>query len=222
MKTLIVLILLLPMTIFGQLKPSGKYNWLQKTETYHFIFLNDSMFEYHHIGPTVTANNGRGNYIIKGDSIIMKFVEYDSVKNEIAITNKPCNTDKGSAGYSVLDFTITDYGSRRPMIRTIISIRDPKMKFINQVLTDSMGKASIKVKNGSGDYNINIYFDGLNTHNAKVRLNGCKDIKYDYPRTGHLNVAGSTVWRFKIKELSKQRIILQDGENEMNYEKAKE
>ena len=225
MKTIIyykarylLLMMMLPISIIAQqMKLDGTYNYNYEMEGFHYTFTGDSTFEYHHIGKGTTDNNGRGYYRYKDDSIIFTFIDFDTIKSSIEVLDVPCKNLKTKTDTTILDFKILDIGTLKPLNRAIVSLSDSRKRFIDQGMTDADGKTSIKIKNRKGDFWINVYFEGPNTHFAKIQLNGCKDIFFVYPRLGHVPIERGTVWRFKTKEVSIRKLLLQDGDKEYEF-----
>jgi len=215
MKNIIIILILFPTLAFGQLKLQGKYCSSHAFTGSCFTFIDDSTFTY--IGATcLTKSKGQGKYKIYDNFIEFSFISTDSiVENTSFISDTTCDSKDSVIFY----FYIQD-GDDEPMSFTEIKFRNT-FNIDTNLVADSLGKAEILLKKSTDTVNTIISFIGYELHFIKLIPSNCVNITVNLTEYSSWDVRGGVKRKYKIIEMSREKLILMDdNENQEIYVKS--
>jgi len=105
-------------------------------------------------------------------------------------------------------FYIQD-GDDEPMSFTEIKLRNT-FDIDTNLVADSLGKAEISLKKSADTVNAIISFIGYELHFIRLIPLNCKNITVNLTEYSSWDIRGGVKWKYKITEMSREKLILMD------------
>ncbi len=210
-----ILFLLISSTSFCQEKLEGTYCSPSDFAGYCITFKSDSMFDYS-IWSCTGSEVGKGTYNLHKKKLSLLFTNTDTLENSFVLKKTRCETFDSST----LNFLVKEkeYNDPLPLVKINLT---SSFNITNDFISDLDGKATIKTKKSSEEFDAIIHYPGYKTFTIKLKTDTCFDITVSLTYNSNKILKTNTKWEFKVKTQNQDKLALKKRQKKIILTKQK-